>query len=439
MATQITNYQCPSCTGPLQFSAATGKLECEYCSGSFTVIEVEEFYAEENRKARDAAARAETAQPEYNREWGADGEKIRAYLCPSCGAELICDDTTAATACPYCGNPSVVPGQFRGTKKPDYVIPFAVERERAVAALKQHYKRKPLLPGSFAKENHLQEIKGVYVPFWLFDGKADVGASFEMTRSHVRTTRDERIVTTKHYRAERQGTVRFEGVPVDGSSKMSDDLMDAIEPYDYTQIKPFALGYLPGFLADKYDMEPEKCVFRMEARCRQSAVQAMEDSVTGYETCRCIHSDVRLQREEPKYALLPVWLLSTQWQGKNYMFAMNGQTGRFVGDLPISKGKMALWFAGIFLLAALLGSLLFPIEGALLGGAVIAAVACLVLAGMMKTVRPQADAHAYIPAVGVDLTVKQDHYLRTTVTRHRIQHGGHHGGPPGRGPGGPRH
>lgn len=439
MPSQVTNYQCPSCTGPLQFSAATGNLECEYCGSAFTVSQVEEYYAGENRKAREAAAQAEESRRASDSGWGAEAEHMRSYLCPSCGAELLCDETTAATSCPYCGNPSVVPGQFRGTKRPDHVIPFGIRREQAVEALKRHYKGKLLLPGAFAKENHLQEIKGVYVPFWLYSGKADVSASFEMTRSHTHTTPNERIVTTEHYRAERAGTVAFEGVPVDGSSKMPDALMDAIEPFDYSGMKPFALGYLPGFLADKYDVDEQACAARAEERCRNSAVQAMEESVTGYETCRCVHSSVELQREKVEYALLPVWLLSTRWKDKNYLFAMNGQTGRFVGDLPISAGKTAAWFAGLFLLFALLGSMFFEPEGAILGGAVIAAVICAVMASMMKTARVQTHAHAYIPAVGVTIRVRQDRFLRRSVVRHRINHdgpgnGNRPGGPQGRGP-----
>ena len=144
MATQITNYQCPGCTGPLEFSPTTGKLECEFCGGSFTTAEVEAYYADQNRKAEAAAEK----QPDN--QWGEDAAHMRFLSCPSCGAELICDDTTAATACPYCGNPSVVPGQFADVKRPDWVIPFRVEKDAAVAALKQHYKGKPLLPGSFA-------------------------------------------------------------------------------------------------------------------------------------------------------------------------------------------------------------------------------------------------------------------------------------------------
>ena len=327
MATQVTNYQCPGCTGPLQFSPTTGKLECEFCGGSFTAAEVEAYYEEENRKA-EAALMQESAPADG--QWGEDAAHMRAYSCPSCGAELLCDDTTAATSCPYCGNPTVVPGQFADVKRPDYVIPFRVEKDAAVSALKQHYKGKPLLPGGFAKESHLEEVKGVYVPFWLYDGEAFADVTFSATRSRVHTTPNERITITEHYRVERSGSVAFEKVPVDGSTQMPDSHMDAIEPYDYAQMVPFSMSYLPGFLADKYDVSPEECAARAEERCRNSAVMAMQSTVTGYSTCSVQQANVHINREEPGYALLPVWLLSTRWQDKNYLFAMNGQTGKLI-------------------------------------------------------------------------------------------------------------
>lgn len=419
MATQITNYQCPGCTAPLEFSPATGKLECEFCGGSYTPAEVEAFYAEKNLKAEEAARHAaETEEAaSANDQWGEDASRMRAYLCPSCGAELICDDTTAATSCPYCGNPTVVPGQFADVKRPDYVIPFKVEKEAAVSALKQHYKGKPLLPGSFAKESHLEEIKGVYVPFWLYDGEASADVTFAATRSHTHTTHNERITTTEYYRVERSGRVSFEKVPVDGSTQMPDGHMDAIEPYDYEQMEPFSLSYLPGFLADKYDVSPEECAVRAEERCRNSAVIAMQSTVSGYSTCSVQHANVQINRKEPGYALLPVWLLSTKWQDKVYLFAMNGQTGKLIGDLPVSKGRLFAWFAGLFAFFATMGWMFFESEAGLIGGAVIAAVICAIMAASMKTAHRQTDAHAYIPSSGVVLTRKADYFTHRTVSR----------------------
>lgn len=413
MATQITNYQCPSCTGPLQFSATTGKLECEYCGSGYSVEEIEALYAAKNEKAEAAAETAAAAE-----NW--DAESMRAYVCPSCGAELLCDLTTAATACPYCGNPTVVPGQFADVQKPDYVIPFQVEKEAAVAALKNHYKGKILLPGSFAKDSHLEEVKGVYVPFWLYDGDAEAEVVFRATRSRVHTTHNERITTTEYYRVERAGMVSFEKVPVDGSTKMPDGHMDAIEPFDYEKMEPFSMAYLPGFLADKYDQDAASCAQRAQDRCHNSAIAAMEGTVTGYNGSTVEQADVRMHQRCVSYALLPVWLLSTRWQDKNYLFAMNGQSGKLVGDLPVSKGRLALLFAGLFLFLAVLGSILFEVEAGLIGGAIVAAIICAIVAGSMKTANVSTDANAYIPGSGVTIRHRLDLFTHRTVTRQPI-------------------
>ena len=154
MASQITNYQCPACTGPLHFASGSGKLECEYCGSAYDVAEIEALYAGQEEKAeaafQETEAKGETGElgeePAWDtsalqEDWGADSEGMKAYSCPSCGAELICDATTAATSCPYCGNNTIVPGQFGGTMKPDYVIPFKLDKKAAVAALKKQIGR----------------------------------------------------------------------------------------------------------------------------------------------------------------------------------------------------------------------------------------------------------------------------------------------------------
>lgn len=367
MANQITNYQCPACTGPLHYVGASGKLECDYCGSKFTVQEIEALYREKDEAAaaaqQAAEAQAATAQQEAaeDSEWVGSGENwavdpnIRVYNCPSCGAELILDSTTAATSCPYCGNPSIVPGQLSDMLKPDYVIPFKFSKEEAIAALKNYYRGKKLLPRAFSAQNHIEEIKGVYVPFWLFDGEADADMSFQGTRVHSVTQGDTLITTTDYYRVRRAGTVSFEKIPVDASSKMPDEHMDAIEPYDYGELKPFSNAYLPGFMADKYDLAPESCYRRADERAENTAVDLVSQTVSGYSSCVPEGRQVRIRRGRVSYALLPVWMLSTKWKGQNYLFAMNGQTGKLIGDLPVSSGKALAWFAGLTLpLAALM-------------------------------------------------------------------------------------
>ena len=150
----------------------------------------------------------------------------------------------------------------------------------------------------------------------------------------------------------------FEKVPVDASSRMPDAHMDSIEPYDYAELKPFSSAYLPGFLADKYDVPVADCESRADERCRKTVLDALARTVSGYDTCIPRAQDVRLHRGKAHYALLPVWMLSTRWNGKSFLFAMNGQTGKMVGDLPTDAGKYWRTFAAIAAPIALLGTAL---------------------------------------------------------------------------------
>lgn len=398
MATQVTNYQCPACTAPLHFEASTGDLLCDFCGSTFTTEQIEALYAEKDAKAAAAQAEAEVKRAKaaagagagdgagagaagagaeagegdsaeaaqaqttveanadwsdssMSADWGPGAEDLRMYNCPSCGAELICDETTAATACPYCDNPTIIPGQLRGVLKPDYVIPFKLKKEDAIAALKQHYEGRPFLPDVFKNENHLQEIKGVYVPFWLFDGEARGHASYEGTRTRMYVLRDLQVVETSHFDVVREGTVSFAKIPVDASSKMDNDYMDSLEPFDYSEMQPFSTGYLPGFFADKYDESIDQCGSRADNRAASTLVDSLRSTVTGYEAVMDRGSNVQLIRGDVKYALLPVWLLNTRWNGELYRFAMNGQTGKFVGHLPTDKGKKRRTFILTYLIS----------------------------------------------------------------------------------------
>lgn len=351
MATQVTNYQCPACTGPLHYVGESGMLECDYCGSKYTAAEIEALYAEKEEAAVDAKP--------SDSGWGDEVENMRAYSCPSCGAELICDATTAATSCPYCGNPTVVPVQFSGTLKPDYIIPFKLGKDAAIDAFKRHYKKKPLLPRAFSEQNHLEEVQGVYVPFWLYDGEGDVDAEFEATSSSSYQEGKFLVTETRHFHVERSGSVSFERVPVDASTKMPDEYMDSIEPYDYGELRPFSTAYLPGYLADRYDVSAEESAGRADARCLESCIQAISSTVLGYDSCVSTSADVRLHSRRVKYAMLPVWMLHTKWNGKDYLFSMNGQTGKLTGDLPVSMGRFCAWFAGIFVPLAGVMMLLF--------------------------------------------------------------------------------
>lgn len=155
----------------------------------------------------------------------------------------------------------------------------------------------------------------------------------------------------------RAGRVTFEKVPVDASSKMPDDHMDSIEPYDYKKLKPFSTAYLPGYLADKFDVTVEQSRERADQRCQGTLDAALRSSVRGYDTCIQTGGSSSLQRGKVHYALMPVWMLNTKWHGKDFTFAMNGQTGKLVGDLPMSWGRFWGLFAAIAAPLSILGTI----------------------------------------------------------------------------------
>ena len=341
---ELNQYKCPSCGGAIEFDANSQNLKCPYCDTEFEP-ETLKYYDEDLKNAGEEKIEWES-RPEN--QWDeSETEGINVYVCDSCGGEIIGDETLAATKCPYCDNSVVIKGKLSGDLKPDYVIPFKLDKKAAKEALKNHYKGKILMPKAFRDENRIDEIKGVYVPFWLFDADSDASIRYRATRLRHWRSGDYAYTETSHFALIRAGEISFERVPVDGSSKMADDLMESIEPFDFSEAVDFQTAYLAGYLADKYDVTAENSIERANDRIRTSTEQTFRTTTVGYTSVIPEHSSIKLNNGKAKYALYPVWILNTVWNGKPYVFAMNGQTGKFVGDLPMDKGAFVKWLIGL--------------------------------------------------------------------------------------------
>ncbi len=340
----LQQYKCPCCDGAIEFDSSLQKMKCPYCDTEFE-METLASYDEQLKSEQADDMNWDTAA---GSEWQeGETEDLRVYSCKSCGGEIVGDETTAATSCPFCGNPVVMMGQFAGALKPDYVIPFKYDKKAAVEALKKHYSGKRLLPKVFADQNHIDEVKGVYVPVWLFDADANANIRYKATRVRSWSDSNYRYTETSFYSVIRRGNIGFERVPVDGSSKMDDTLMESIEPFDFSGAVDFQTAYLAGYLADKYDVDSEQSIDRANERIKKSTEDAFASTVQGYATVIPQSSTINLQNGVAKYALYPVWLLNTSWNGNKYMFAMNGQTGKFAGDLPLDKKAYKKWLWGL--------------------------------------------------------------------------------------------
>jgi len=253
--------------------------------------------------------------------------------------------------CPCCGNAQIVKARLSGLLKPDWVIPFKLDKEVAVSALKKFCHGKRLLPSSFKEEKRVESVQSLYLPFWLFDAKARGHIRYRATR--VNSWSDSRFHYTKteYYSVVRDGVLDFEKIPVDGSDKMDDAYMDAIEPFEYADLKDFNTAFLAGHTAEKFDVNVEQSKERASGRIKTSVEDQFKRSVTGYTSVKTENSNVNIEGSKVHYSLFPVWVLNTLHKGKSYVFMMNGQTGRLAGRLPTDRGKCWKYrglIAGIF-------------------------------------------------------------------------------------------
>lgn len=350
----LQQYKCPCCDGAIEFNTQAQKMKCPYCGTEFemeTLLSYDEELKEEQNDNMDWDTQAGSEWQEK------EASQLRVYACKSCGGEIVTDETTAATSCPFCGNPVVMMGQLSGSLKPDYVIPFKYDKKAAIAALKKHYEGKRLLPKAFTNQNHIEEVKGVYVPVWLFDADVDAKMRYKATRTRVWSDSRYHYSETTYYSITRGGNIGFERIPVDGSTKMDDTLMESIEPFDFSEAVDFQTAYLAGYLADKYDVDSSQSIARANERVKKSTEDAFASTVIGYSMVIPVSSGIQLKNGVAKYALYPVWLLNTTWNGEKYYFAMNGQTGKFAGDLPLDKSAYVMWLLSIFGIVSVLAFL----------------------------------------------------------------------------------
>ena len=399
MAQNSTQVCCPNCGGTMEFDPAVGKLKCMFCESVFTQEECAAFFSDQE---------SQEAAKQSGSDWGSDADDMKAYACNTCGAEILADGNTGATRCPYCGNTTIIEAQFSGAAKPDFVIPFAFNKQQAMEKYKEYYEKKKLLPKAFLAGNQVEEIQGVYVPFWLFDGAVTIDAEYEAADKEDTPTETVRRI----YRAERRGTIAFENVPADASKRMPDAIMDSVEPFKFDELKPFNMMYLPGFLAEKFDVEGDDDLERAEKRVIATAKQKTQATVK--------HNEVHEKRgsfvvnyTKKKYALLPIWYLTTNWNGKQWNFAMNAQTGKFTGDLPVDYTKLGIMTAlAAIIPGVLLWLLMKNIPVALIAALIIALIAFFGGKGSMRPVHNASQANEYMDKQ-VRLVWSKDHFVRT--------------------------
>lgn len=349
---EIITHKCPNCGGALTFDPSDQKFHCPFCFSIFTEEEVSDFEA----KQQDATLVNETLTQTSTTDPPPE-ETMQLFLCPSCGAEIVTDETTAATYCYFCHNPVVLSGRLSGDFLPNKVLPFKIEKEAAKEKFLDWVGSKKFVPTDFYNEDQIEKLTGVYFPYWVVDAKGQGEISGSGTSIRIWRIGEIEYTETKQFAVHRKGDFRFKDLVKNALSKNTQQKMvESVQPFPLENAIDFKNQYLAGFQAEKRDIEYQMLAQGVETELKDYAGTLLKNSVNSYTTFREKNRDLSLDSIENHYMLLPVWLVTYRNDGSDdvFYYAMNGQTGKVSGVLPISYKKLGLVSGGIFAILAVL-------------------------------------------------------------------------------------
>lgn len=284
------------------------------------------------------------------------------FHCAACGAPMEPKQYDSANKCEHCGAYTIFEERIGGEYQPHLILPFKVSREKAKELIKQEFGKKLFLPSTFLKTAYLDQMEGDYIPFFLYDFDCHYKFAGKGKRIRRWTSGDTEYTETSVYQIYRAMDLDFSRIPIDASLRMPDGEMDLLEPFDYSALVDFQAKYMSGFLGEVYSVGAETLEPRAKQKARGDAYALIHESIVGYQMVTPEVEDCRLDAKAQNYALLPVWNYRYHFNGKDYFFRLNGQTGKLVGKAPISIGKMigyaATLFGGVVAIGALINGIL---------------------------------------------------------------------------------
>lgn len=375
------SLKCPNCGGELIFDPSTQQYQCPYCMSEFNQEQMDEMqpqdqpsrehgtadfgggteqvFEDTNQEQDSEESRTDTeSRAGDGTEESTEGQEAAVYTCPSCGAEIVTDATTAATFCYYCHNPVVLSGRVSGAYLPKWIIPFSIDRKTAENTFLENMKKKKFVPRGFFNKKQIETLTGVYFPYWMINWEGKGRMRAKGTKVRVWMSGDTEYTETRYYDIYREGDLRFPDMPKNALKKANRILVESVQPYKEEKAKPFSIGYLSGFQAEKRDMEKNEFEQEVMQETREYAQKLLRESAKGYTTVVPGQTDVKTRTEEWNYVMVPVWVITYKGNnGKMYYYAINGQTGKVCGKLPVNYGKLGIVSAAISAAVFLLGML----------------------------------------------------------------------------------
>ena len=313
-ATASRRFGCPSCGGGLAYDIASGKMKCDRCGGLTGIESLPD-------------------EPESEME-------VTEFHCPQCGAAVYSTDTEVTSFCSFCGSDVVLTGKMGRTKRPSFIVPFAVTREDCEAAYRTHLKKYLLAPESMKTAETISHFRPVYVPFWSYSVEAEGPAKLEGKKSYTKGN----YQYDETYDLSMDAQIRQTGILYDASTAFEDETAAMLQ-HTAKEASLFHPAYLSGFYAQGADVPAETYYPEAAATAVRMFMEQVrtENGMDSVEMKGNFHENFGLPdaRFRQTLVMMPVWLLANR-QGERVVYtAVNGQNGEVVCDVPVSNGKVA--------------------------------------------------------------------------------------------------
>ncbi len=319
-------FKCKNCSGNMIYSPELHSMYCPFCSGENTQERTNDAY--------------------------------QIQVCPDCGGELAIEEHTSALQCKYCDNYIILNDRVEGEYQPSKMIPFRFSKEMVKQLLKNNFKKCVFAPTDFLSEARLNSMEGEYVPFWMYDYNTHCEYRGEGIKIRSWRSGNREYTETSYYDVVRELDIVYNDIPADASIKMNDNIMDLMEPYNYGEMVDFSPEYMSGFGGEKYNMPAVELESRAKIKMNKSADALVSQSVSGYARLNTQVKNIKVRDSKTEFCLLPVWKYIYTYNDVMYPFYINGQTGKVIGKVPVSKKKVFAYGATLW---AVLTSLLFLI------------------------------------------------------------------------------
>lgn len=349
----VKSYKCPNCGAGIAFKPDLQKFRCDYCLSEFTETKLNEIYkdfeVDETEKDKEKETNVDSGSTPAS---GLEEDHLASYDCNSCGAKVVTDDTTTATFCYYCHNPVILSDRLAGEFKPNKMIPFTIDKEKAQRTFLAWATQNKYVPRDFYSSSQLEKITGLYLPYWWADCEVGIDYEGEGRAVKVWEAEDQEYTETKKYQILRKGNILINNVEELAFTKIDHALLNGIAPYDDKAAVPFSMPYLSGFFAEQYDISKETITPKIDQQVDRYAKSLLQGTLPHYDSVEEKSNKTEILSKQLNYTLLPAWVLTYQYGDKTYVFAVNGQTGKSFGELPLDTKKVFSVSAAIFAVAS---------------------------------------------------------------------------------------